>query len=602
MTDGEPARPAPVQRRRTPREFYDRFQPFLGASRWTVALLTVAASVAGFVQAAILVIIVRIALDISSNKHSSTSHLPVVGTIHVTVASLFVLGLLLAVVWLALQVITSYLPARMFKNVLGELRIDTFTDFLRADWTLQSKEQEGHLFQILTEQVLRAATAVLYLTSGLAGFFNFAALTVAAFVVDPVAAGTIVVAVVVLFFALRPLSLVVRKQSQLSSSTSLDYAGVVSEALRVVEEIQVFGVAAQERERVVGAVNRTLTPWAVSQFLTNLIPGAYQGAGMILILVGLIVVSDVGGSQLASLSAVILILVRALTYSQVLQQTYNNMKDVSPYVDLVSERRETYRRHVLPTGGQSLGEITSVSFDTVSFSYTPGHPVLRDISFTISAGEAIGIVGPTGAGKSTLVQLLLRLRNPDAGAYLINGHPVAEIDLASWRESVVYVPQEPRLLNASVAENIRFMRPWIDDSAVQRAATLAQIHDDIVSWPGQYDTRIGERLDAVSGGQRQRICLARALVAEPRILVLDEPTSALDMRSESLVQLALESLRGQVTMFIIAHRLSTLNVCDRIMVIQGGVLEAFDTMRVLIDSNPWYRDAFKLSQHQPAPG
>ena len=96
--------------------------------------------------------------------------------------------------------------------------------------------------------------------------------------------------------------------------------------------------------------------------------------------------------------------------------------------------------------------------------------------------------------------------------------------------------------------------------------------------------------------------MARALVAEPRILVLDEPTSALDMRSESLVQLALGSLRGQVTMFIVAHRLSTLNVCDRIMVIQGGKLEAFDTMSVLIDSNPWYRDAFKLSRHQPTPG
>lgn len=602
MTGAAADRTTPAQTRQTPRSFYERFRPFLGASRWTIACLTAAASVAGFVQAAILVIIVRIALDISSNKRSSTSHLPVIGTVHVTVASLFVAGTVLAVVWLVLQVVATYLPARMFTSVLGEIRAGTFADFLRADWTLQSKEQEGHLSQILTEQALRAASGVLYVTTGLAGFFNFAALTVAALIVDPVAAGTIIVAVVLLFYLLRPLSLVVRKQSSLRSSAGLKYAGVVSEAIRVVEEIQVFGVADQEQEKIVESVNDTLRPWLVSQFIINLVPGAYQGAGMLLILIGLIVVSDIGGSQFASLSTVILILVRALTYSQTLQQTYNNMKDASPYIALMSERRQTYRQHALPTGGQDLGEISNLGFDSVSFAYNTGQPVLRHISFTVAAGEAIGIVGPTGAGKSTLVQILLRLRDPDAGTYLINGRPVSDIALASWRENVVYVPQEPRLLNATVAENIRFLRPGISDSAIEQAAALAQIHDEIMSWPDQYDTRIGERLDAVSGGQRQRICLARALVGGPRILVLDEPTSALDMRSESLVQLALESLRGRVTMFIIAHRLSTLNVCDRIMVIQGGVLEAFEPMNVLIDSNPWYRDAFQLSRQQQASG
>jgi ABC-type multidrug transport system fused ATPase/permease subunit len=525
--------------------------------------------------------------------------LPLTGTtLRVALPDLFVASLILAGFWLLLQAIGAYLPARMGTAVLSRLRIDTVTYFLRADWTLQSSEQEGHLLDVLTEQVVRAAQVILFLSSGLAGLFNFGALMVSAMLIDPVAALTIMVATVVLFFLLRPLSVLARKQAKLRSAASLDYSGVVSQAVRIVEEIQVFGVAEEERRQVVDVVDRIEGPWFQAQLLGGLVPAAYQGAAILLVLMGLVAVAEIGGSQFASLGAVILILFRALSYSQTLQNVYHSMNDTLPSMDLIADAQEKYRRHVLPSGGSALEQITSLAFDSVSFSYAPGRPVLRDISFEVEAGEAIGIVGPSGAGKSTLVQLLLRLRDPESGAYLVNGRSVAEISLASWREQVVYVPQEPRLLNATVAENIRFLRQGISDEAVRRAATLAQIHDDVMSLPIGYATRIGERAEAVSGGQRQRICLARALVGEPRVLVLDEPTSALDMRSESLVQLALQSLHGQVTMFIIAHRLSTLNVCDRIMVIQSGVLEAFAPMDVLIDTNPWYREAFDLSQHQ----
>ena len=173
-----------------------------------------------------------------------------------------------------------------------------------------------------------------------------------------------------------------------------------------------------------------------------------------------------------------------------------------------------------------------------------------------------GVVGPSGAGKSTLVQILLNLRMPDEGRYLINGVPVQQLRQDDWHARVAYVPQEPRLVHASVAENIRYFRD-LDDDAVVRAAQLARIHDDIESWPNGYETIVGPRADAVSGGQQQRICLARALAAQPEILILDEPTSALDPRSEALIQ---ESRPRSSTRcaFIIAHRMSTLDICDRV--------------------------------------
>lgn len=193
-----------------------------------------------------------------------------------------------------------------------------------------------------------------------------------------------------------------------------------------------------------------------------------------------------------------------------------------------------------------------------------------------------------------MVQLLLKLRVPDDGRYLINGIPAEGFSRDDWHRLVSYVPQEPRLVHASVAENVRFFRD-IDEEAVERACRLARIHDDIITWSDGYDTLVGPRADAVSGGQQQRLCLARALAGRPEVLVLDEPTSALDPNSESLIQESLASLKSDLTLFIIAHRMSTLDVCDRVMVVLDGRLVAFDTTDLLRRNNSYYQTASMLA-------
>jgi ABC-type multidrug transport system fused ATPase/permease subunit len=224
--------------------------------------------------------------------------------------------------------------------------------------------------------------------------------------------------------------------------------------------------------------------------------------------------------------------------------------------------------------------------------------VLTGISFDVAEGEVIGIIGPSGAGKSTLVQLLLGLRGPDEGAYEVDGRPASVYRQADWHRQVSFVPQEPRLLHASVADNIRFYRD-IAIADVERAARLARIHEDIVAWPNGYETIVGPRADAVSGGQQQRICLARALAAKPGMLVLDEPTSALDPHSETLIGESLNALKSELTLFIIAHRMSTLDICDRVMVIVDGRLVGFDTKPLLQASNSYYRHASRLALGAP---
>ena len=233
-------------------------------------------------------------------------------------------------------------------------------------------------------------------------------------------------------------------------------------------------------------------------------------------------------------------------------------------------------------------------FEQVSFAYEEGVPVLRDLNFRVAPGEIVGIVGPSGSGKSTLIQLLLRLRSPTSGTVLVDGRAAERIDLDEWYRHVSLVPQDAHLFAASIANNIRFFRD-LDDSSVQHAAKLAHLHDDIAGWPLGYATPVGEHGGQVGRSAPTPVYCTSALAEEPNLIVFDEPTSSLDVRSESLVRETIGDLGGRTTVFIIAHRMSTLAICDRIMVLLDGVLEGFDRPEALESTNPFYREALRLS-------
>jgi ABC-type multidrug transport system fused ATPase/permease subunit len=190
---------------------------------------------------------------------------------------------------------------------------------------------------------------------------------------------------------------------------------------------------------------------------------------------------------------------------------------------------------------------------------------------------------------------LLRLRDPTSGRILVNGTDASGQSRDDWYRLVTFVPQDARLFAGSVAENIRFFRPDVDRSDIERAAKLAHLHDDVASWPEGYDTFVGERGGQLSGGQQQRLCIARALVGDPDVIVLDEPTSSLDVRSEALIRDTIAELAPRKTVVVIAHRLSTLTACDRIIVILDGRIEAFDAPATLEATNPFYREALELA-------
>jgi ABC-type multidrug transport system fused ATPase/permease subunit len=311
---------------------------------------------------------------------------------------------------------------------------------------------------------------------------------------------------------------------------------------------------------------------------------------------GLAIVSMIGTVSITALGGVILLLIRAVTYGRSLQSLIAGLHEGTPYLEKFLLRSDEYAAAASQYGSAALERVDKIAFEHVDFSYDGIRPVLADVSIDLPLGEIIGIVGPSGAGKSTFLQILLRLRDPRGGRYLVNGQDAGVYSIDDWYQRFTYVPQECHLFSGTVAENIRFFRDGIDDSAMDWAAKKAHIHEEILTWSEGYDTQVGPGGGSVSGGQRQRICLARALVRRPDIIVLDEPTSALDMHSEALVQQTLGDLKGQVTTFIVAHRMSTLNSCDRIMVFGEGRLQAFDRPSVLLESNGFYREAITLSR------
>jgi ATP-binding cassette, subfamily B, bacterial len=211
-----------------------------------------------------------------------------------------------------------------------------------------------------------------------------------------------------------------------------------------------------------------------------------------------------------------------------------------------------------------------VRFDGVHFAYTPGAPVLEGIDLEVPAGARIAVLGQTGAGKTTLLSLLPRFYDVTAGRVLIDGHDVRDLDLAFLRRQIGVVFQESFLFSDTVAGNIAFGQPGADLAQIERAARLAKAHDFIAALPAGYQTRVGEGGHGLSGGQRQRLALARALLLEPRILLLDDPAAALDPGTEEELFSALDAATVNRTTFIIAHRLSTLRRADRIIVLDGG--------------------------------
>lgn len=294
--------------------------------------------------------------------------------------------------------------------------------------------------------------------------------------------------------------------------------------------------------------------------------------------------------NVGALVAIIYLVQRMFSYVQQIQISVHSMSESLPYLEGVTEYGKQLKNHAEPINQQkSFVFDHTLAFDHVSFSYTTGPRVLHDINFEIKKGERVAIIGPSGAGKTTMVDVLLRLFQPTGGRITVDGVLATEISLVDWRNTIGYMSQDMFLLNDSILNNIIFYDPNITRADAILAAKKASIYDFIESCQDGIDSFVGERGVSLSVGQRQRIVIARILARKPKVLILDEATSALDTESEMHIQEVIDRLHGDVTVVLIAHRLSTVKNADSILVVDNGkIVERGSPRDLLQDKNSYF--------------
>jgi len=378
----------------------------------------------------------------------------------------------------------------------------------------------------------------------------------------------------VLGLFVRPL---LRRSAAVANETALvekDVAHFISEHIIGMKVVKSAGVEQRAIKVARGHVERLRTlliRMAANQSVSNSLTQPF----MLLFVVVLFLISYKSGTfSIVSFAAMLYLIQKIFSYLDTAQNCLQGIATTAPYMRnlLVFKESLAEHREEKQVGTQPFMFGHSIEFKDVSLAYLPDRAALSGVSFTIKRGMTVGLVGPSGAGKTSLADLLLRLFTPSSGQILVDGVDIGSISLAEWRERLGYVSQDVFMLNGTVEDNIRFYRPELAQEAIVAAAKQANIHDFIMSLPEQYKTTTGDRGVMLSGGQRQRIALARALVGTPTLLVLDEATSALDTESERLIQEAIRGLQGSITVIIIAHRLSTIDHADRVLVLKDGTI------------------------------
>lgn len=548
----------------------------LGHYRLHVTLLVLASFTAGMIEATFLVAATRTGLAIAND--AGVVDLTRGITLTIEESLLFAGGLI------ALRMLVTLLDVRvqtgLAYRVATGLRKQMARAFLDASWAIQQAQPAGTLQQVVVTFPNRASELLGTLTGAGGAALSLSALLAMAVFVDAQATLLVLAVLVALSLVLGPLRRRIVGRASTAVQHELVFANKVAEVGALGLEIQAFGTQGAVGDQLDKAIDQNALSQRSVRLLANALSPVYVSLAYAAVILALAAVTSFGTSNLDSVGAVMLVMLRSLGYGQMLQSGSSAASQMAPFLEQVRSTLSRFAERPPIWGSAVPAAVTPLEFQNVAFGYDPQRPVLRDFNLRLEHGEVLGVAGASGAGKSTFVQLLLGMRCPNDGAIVVAGTPLYDVDRTWWGERVGYVPQEAQLVTGSIAENIRFFREGISDAQLEQAARAAHIWDDICAMPGGLQCHLGERGQQLSGGQRQRLSIARALVGTPDLLVLDEPTSALDVSSEAAIRDTLSELKGLVTVVVVAHRPTTLETCDRTLIISS--LDSSSTSTALV--------------------
>ena len=584
-------------------DIYRRMFPQLRAHKWTavaVFLLSVSRSFVTIATPWPMAILIDYALTGKPLPHV-LEQLPFLSTGDAVPIIVFavIVGLVLAMFVGGLSVLRAYLKARVDARMTLAYRTDLFSHLQRLSFRYHDKKPVGDSLYRMQDDTSVLSELVWgnyeYLIVALVDFglmlFVFIRLD------WKMALVTMVTLPLTMGVSARQFAKF-RHRSRVIKETEAGAQAIAQDALMNLRVVKAFGQEGREEQRYRTKAAEAMTGVVslnVRQDLLQLALNFVAGitfAGILLVGALEVHYGNISVGQLVVMMTYVTALQAPI---HMLGWTIGNMQMAlasgERVIEVMDEKPEIVEREQ-PTTPQ--GVMGAVAFEHVDFSYLPGVPVFQDVSFSVSPGEVVGIVGPTGSGKTTLANLMVRFYDPDSGRVTLDGHDLRDLSFQTLRKNIALVMQEAGLSSATVAECIAYGRPDASHSEILAAAHAANAHDFISRLPDGYQTMVGERGTRLSGGERQRIAIARAFVMDAPVLILDEPTSALDLKTEASLLDALDRLMEGRTTFIIAHRLSTLRRANRIIVLGRG--------RIVEEGPPWdllaaggaYAELYKL--------
>jgi subfamily B ATP-binding cassette protein MsbA len=496
----------------------------------------------------------------------------------------------------------TYLVNYAGYGMITDLRDDLYNAFLRSSAAFFSKHTTGTLLSTIINDIERVQYAMsTVLAEFLQQFFTLIFTAVVVVLLGGKLAWVLLFFIPVILYSSRKIGRQVRSTTRGGQDKLAEIQNILHETITGNRIVKAFGMENWEMQRFRTAARRLfranlrmVAAFAISSPLMDILGAA---AIALLLLMGRDQINHhvfTAGTFLAFIVAVFKLYdpVRKFAlFNNNFQQAIGASSEIFRYMDIEDEVREK-------TGAKRLPKFTGeIRFADVSFSYRDAEDsrdVLRGISVEVKVGEVLAVVGSSGAGKTTLVHLIPRFFDVSGGQILIDGHDVRDVTLASLRSQIGIVTQETVLFNDTLRNNIAYGQPHVSSKQVEEAARAAHAHEFISALPETYNTMIGERGVRLSGGERQRIAIARAILKNAPILILDEATSALDSESEALVQSALQNLMTGRTVFVIAHRLSTVRRADRIMVLENGTINDIGPHEELMKKLGTYRRLYEL--------
>lgn len=502
-----------------------------------------------------------------------------------------------------LSVLENYVNTRIDLGMGLDFRGDLFQHAQRLSLAFHDQSRSGMLIYAVNFQADAAARLVMTVPPLAQSFITLLGMFWITFRIDPMLALLSLTVVPFLYYSVG--YYVKHIQGRLTEVKVMEgeTLSIIHEAMSMLRVIVAFGREGHEHRRFLRQGARAKdarVALTVRQTLFSLAVNMTTSAGTALVL-------GFGAYQVLRNRLTVGQLLVVMTY---IAGVYKPLETISTTVGVLQDQLISLRMafELLDTdpeikdapGARELPRPRGrVTFESVHFSYTGRVETLKDISFEAQPGQVVALVGPTGAGKTTLVSLLPRFYDASSGRILIDGQPVGEFTLKSLRQQISFVMQEPLLFSCSIADNIRYGRLDASTEEIIAAARAAGAHEFIMNLPDGYDTLIGERGAQLSGGERQRVSIARAFLRDAPILILDEPTSAIDSKTESVILDALERLMAGRTTFIVAHRLSTVRHADLILLMNCGQIAERGTHDELLLRGGVYRQLHDIQTTQP---